>query len=63
MSSIESLNDLRKYKFVIEQNYMCFPQTLGSLGILVKKGDVLIDPALMTDGVGRIKRQRNSEYW
>lgn len=42
---------------------MCFPQTLGSLGIAVKKGDVLIDPALMTDGVGRIKRQRSSEYW
>lgn len=59
MSSIESLNYLRKYKFVIEPNYMCFPQTSGSLGAVVEKADL----ALMTNGAGRIKRQRNSEHW
>lgn len=42
---------------------MCFPQTLGSPGIVVKKADIPIDPTLMTDRACRIKRQRNSEYW
>lgn len=42
---------------------MCTLQTLGSLGVVVKKGDVLIDLALMTEGADRINRQRNSEYW
>lgn len=42
---------------------MCFSQTLGSLGVVVNKADVLTDPGLMINKAGRIKRQRNSEYW
>lgn len=42
---------------------MCFSQTLGSLGIEVKKANVLIDSGLVTDTAGGIERQRNSEYW
>lgn len=61
-STIEFLNDTKKYKFVIQ--ITCFSQTLGSLHILVvKKTDILIDRGLVTDGAGRIKRQRNLEYW
>jgi len=37
---------------------MCSFQTLGSLGIVVKNGDVLTDLALMTEGADRINRQR-----
>lgn len=59
---MESLN-VRKHKFVIEPNYMCLPQTVGSLGVVVKKADVLVGPDLMVDGTDRIKRQKNSEYY
>ena len=38
-------------------------QTLGTLGVVVKNGDVLIGLALMTEGADRINRQRNSQYW
>lgn len=63
LSAAESLNDLRKGKLVMEPSYTCFSQTFGSLGVAVKKADVLIDSGLMTDPAGRIKGQRNSEYW
>lgn len=47
----------------MEPNYMCFSQTLGSLGVEVKKANVLIDSDLVTDTASGIERQRNSEYW
>ena len=42
---------------------MCSLQTLGTLGVVVKNGDVLMGLALMTEGADRINRQRNSQYW
>lgn len=47
----------------MEPNYMCFSQTIGSLGVEVKKANVLIDSVLMTDTAGGVEIQRNSEYW
>lgn len=61
-STIEFLNDIIKYKFVIQITCVS-PKHLAVYILVVKKTDILTDLGLVTDGAGRIKRQRNLEYW